>query len=727
MSRFWNSYPMFRLIIPFALGIILAIGFGNLGIFTALDLIVIPGGLFLLTLVAHLLPVYRLRWLTGLTIYCFLLVSGYSLTIIRTPLYQQTHFMNHPIPGQQFILQVGEPPIEKARSVRVIGNVKYLIDTAGTIKSTGKILVYLQKDSLSMGLQYGDLLILYAPVSEVGAPANPHQFNYKRYLANSGIYFQAYADNKSWKKMAGSRTNPLLEFSYNIRQKMLIILESTALTGDEFAVAAAILLGYDENMEPELRESYAGAGAMHVLCVSGLHVGVIFFILSYLLKGLDKRKKARLFKVIVLLLSIWVYALITGLSPSVLRASVMFSFFAVREYGKHKSNPYNILAASAFLLLLIDPFIITKVGFQLSYAAVLAIIALFNPIYKIVVFKNVIFDNIWKLLVVSLAAQIGTFPIAVYYFHQFPLYFFLTNLIVIPLVWLVIYIGIFVLVSSFIWQLLSLKLSAIFYVLLWILNTSVAWINDFPDAKIDGLILSVPQIILIYGSLILITRFFIRKHGKYLVVSMVLILLLVTSFVFNRYDRMQQRKLVVYDVPGHTALDVFWGRNLIAFSDSVLIEENAKVDYNIQPNRVFSGSEGILHIPFESKAISANLTDHLPVRLIDDNFLLTGNKRIVIIDDRFEDYRPANPMQVDLVILRNNPKISIDRIMQLFRFQQMVFDASNWRWKVKEWRKKCMDADIDFHDVKSDGAFEYEIEPQNRNRLVQLYHDANQL
>ena len=280
MSRFWNSYPMFRLIIPFAAGIILAIRFDMPGFLESIYLIILPVSFFLLAIITHLFPTYKFRWLTGLSIYLFLLVSGYSMTILRTPSLRQSHFESYLNAGQQFVLKVVEPPEEKLKSVRVVGKLKYLNDSTGLQKVSGKILAYFEKDSLSMALQYGDVILLDPVISKVDPPENPHQFNYQRFLSNSGIYHQAYVKSDSWERIRNGFVNPVIGLSHRIRQKMLSVLNETALSGDEFAVAAAILLGYDEKMEPELRESYSGAGAMHVLCVSGLHVGVIFFILS---------------------------------------------------------------------------------------------------------------------------------------------------------------------------------------------------------------------------------------------------------------------------------------------------------------------------------------------------------------------------------------------------------------------------------------------------------------
>ncbi len=310
-------------------------------------------------------------------------------------------------------------------------------------------------------------------------------------------------------------TRPIFQISYKGRQKMLEMLVSNGIAGDEFAVVSAILLGYNENLEPEFRAKYADAGALHVLCVSGLHVGIVFALIELFLTFLNRRKSTSIIRLVIILLCIWCYAFITGLSTSVQRASVMFSFLAFRQIGKYHSNPYNLLATSAFVLLLINPYIFNKIGFQLSYVAVVAIIALSNPIYSLVAIKNKFFDAIWKLLVVSYTAQVGTFPLSIYYFHQFPNYFFLTNLLIIPSVWLIIYTGIITLAVSVIWSWPAAKISFLLNLMLMALYTSVSFIDELPFSKAEFLVLYLPQVLMLYGLIILTTQFFVNRKAHF--------------------------------------------------------------------------------------------------------------------------------------------------------------------------------------------------------------------
>lgn len=694
---------MFRLIVPFAIGIITAILFGNVDFIQIQTIFITTSILFLASLLSNIFSSFKYQWLSGLCFYLFLFSAGYGLTVIQDPYQDKLHFSNFQIHNDRYLIRISEPPQEKANSIRAIGKVLYVEDSVNWENANGSILLYFEKDSTSKSLKYGDLVFFNSGVNIVGGPANPHQFNYKRYLAFSGIYHQAYIKSRNWHLIASGFVNPVYKFSYQARKKMLDMLSSKGITGDEFAIVSAILLGYDENLEPELRAKYAGAGALHVLCVSGLHVGVVFALMEFFLAFLSRRKSGRVIRLIVILLSIWCYAFITGLSPSVQRASVMFSFLAFRQIGKHQSNSYNLLAASAFVLLLANPYIITKIGFQLSYAAVIAIMALFNPVYKLIPIKNKFIDSVWKLLVVSFAAQLGTFPLSVYYFHQFPNYFFLTNLIVIPLVWLIIYTGIITLAVSLVWNLLATKISFLLNLLLLSLNTSVSFIDSLPFSKMESLVLYFPQMLIMYGLIVITTRFLIRKNGSLLIVSLIFCIALAATFILNLHEINRQQKIIVYQVNNHTAIDICNGRKIQYLADSTMAQNNKAFDFNIKNNRIYSGCRLVNEINPDDILHQKELGQG--VKFISKYFFEAAGKRIVVIGNDFNPEIPASKLKVDYLILRDNPKVKFDDINKIFEFKYLIFDSSNSWWLSKEWTEGLKGQGIKIHNTRVDGAF----------------------
>lgn len=701
--RFWNPYPFFRMIVPFVAGTGLAIFAGKPGF----DLnFAIPATLLVLfafALLSHLRASYRWRWLTGFSIYLLLFFTGYSYTLVRASWFSGNYFQYHKNEKSHFVVRITEPPLEKPNSYRIVAKVENVSDSSGWKNVSGNVLLYIEKDDDAGKLKYGDILLIKSPIEETKPPTNPHQFDFKKYLANNGIYHQAYLRADQWKTTGENKTNPIFRFSFGVQAKMLEILAQNNLTGNEYSVAGAVLLGYDENMEPELRQYYAGSGALHVLSVSGLHVGIIFFIMSFLLSPLNRRKKLRLVKVTVLLASIWVYAFITGLSPSVMRASVMFSLFSLREGTNLKTNPYNVVAGSAFIILAINPFIITNVGFQLSYSAVTGIIALYNPLYQLLAFKNKAADYLWSLVAVSIAAQIGTFPLSVHYFHQFPVHFLLTNIIVIPLVWVITYLGVIVLAVSVVWQYLASKLGVVLSFLIWLMNKTVEWINLLPAAVLEGLTLSVLGVVVVYGFFVLMTRFFVTKKSGFLVAALSALSFLAGMGLLRQYQVVKQQKMVVYDVRGHSVIDVFAGNKVFALSDTAAFSEERPIDFAAKNNRVFSGGKMTAGFLFEIPEKEEN-TDKKPYWR-SGNFFTAGGFTIAIIDRNSPFYKPKNPLTVDFVILRGNPRLGMDEISRLFNFKMLVFDSSNSRWNVKKWIEACKKMNIPFYDVGGAGAF----------------------
>ncbi|MCD4696616.1 MAG: ComEC family competence protein, partial [Bacteroidales bacterium] len=479
---------------------------------------------------------------------------------------------------------------ERPNSFKTIAKVKLAGDKNKPEKTTGKIMVYFEKGENAEKLNYGDLIVLNGRISEIPSPRNPGEFNYQRYLSNKGIYHSVFLKSENWGLIHKRNTFSLKAMGINIREKLLVILKDNGISGDEFAVASAILLGYDENLDAELKRQFSGAGAMHILCVSGLHVGIVYVILNGLLFFMNRKRSLRVIKVFILILLIWFYALITGFSPSVLRASTMFSFIILGRSVKRKTNIYNMLAASAFLLLVINPYILWEVGFQLSYLAVTGIVLLFKPVYGIFIPRNIILDKVWQITVVSLAATVATFPLSIYYFDQFPNLFLLTNLVAIPASILILYSGLAVIGFSFI-PAISNLFGTILSLILKGLTISVGWIEGLSFATTRGIYITSIELILILLILASLYRVIIAKNkmpGTYLVV---LLFILSISFTNRRISNLHQEKIVVYHVNRFPAIEFIKGKKSVLLTDSLLIQNPTNLEYAIRGNQTKQGIE----------------------------------------------------------------------------------------------------------------------------------------
>ncbi|MCD4665831.1 MAG: competence protein ComEC family protein [Bacteroidales bacterium] len=695
--KFWHQYPFIRLIIPIIAGIVSAISVDkplHIPVAVTIGILVLY---FLLVFVFSKLSSYKYRWLSGILINIILIIIGYEITILNTPKFNKNNISALTEKSQEFIVRVTEPVSEKPNSYKIVVEALYYKDSLEWNITSGKAILYLEKDSLAREIGYGDKMIIQTKLNEIKPPQNPGEFNYKRYLANKGTYNQSYIKSKNWLIIDNNGGNPIKALGISIRTKFLKILESQNIKGKEFAVASAILLGYDDKLDSEQQKEFAGAGAMHILCVSGLHVGIIYVILNNLLLFMDKKRWARFLKVFMLLLLIWIYALITGFSPSVLRASTMFSFIILGRSMKRKPNIYNSLAASAFLLLAINPYIITQVGFQLSYIAVIGIVMIYKPVYNVFIPGNWLLRKIWQITVVSIAATISTFPLSIYYFHQFPNLFLVTNLIAIPASMLIIYTGLIVLLTSPVPVISGLFAKALTGII-WFLNFSVKWIEGLPFSTIQGIYINFFEMVLIFGLLISLIILLLQRRKLIIYYSIVCFAILMLSFTFGKFQNLNRQSIVVYNINKSSSLDFIDGKQCYLLADSLLLKDKNKQAYHIQNNRWQSGVDQDKIFDIRNDQIADG---HLLKR---NNFIQFFDKRLLIIDPLFKFYPFNKKIKVDYIVISQNPKIKISDLKGCIDFSQVIFDSSNSGWRIKKWSKECQESGTNFYDVKQMGA-----------------------
>ena len=354
---------------------------------------------------------------------------------------------------------------------------KYVIDILEIdgIPSKGKSLLNIEKDSTKTTLKVDAVFITKTDFKDLIHPLNPHQFDYKKYLEKKYIYHQLFISNETLLKVS-SNTHTIFGIANNLRDYINSKLEPYHFKPDELAIINALLLGQRQDISPDVYSSYTNAGAIHILAVSGLHVGIILLILTFVLKPLERFKYGRLIKTIILVLFLWSFTLIAGLSASVTRAVTMFSIVAIAINLKRPTNIYNTLAISVFIILLFKPLFLFDVGFQLSYLAVFAIVAIDPYLYNLWRPKNWVIDKYWHTLTITISAQFGIIPISLYYFHQFPGLFFISNLVIIPLLGIILGFGILVILLAVI-NILPQFMASIFGYVISVMNNFVGWVS----------------------------------------------------------------------------------------------------------------------------------------------------------------------------------------------------------------------------------------------------------
>jgi len=478
--------------------------------------------------------------------------------------------------AQYYQVRINEPPEVKSKSVKIIVDV---ISRNDTIVS-GKALMYVKKDEHSIGLKYGDVLLMKSEFTESRSNGNPFEFNYPNYLKLFDIYHQGFLDSGKWLTISNSQ-NKLFKITYEISGYLSNVINESNLNAENKAIAKALLIGQKDDLSKEVLRTYSSAGAMHVLAVSGLHVGIVMLILMFILKPIKRFRSGKMIFLLTVLFGVWFYAFVTGLSPSVLRSSLMFSFIVVGKELERETSVYQSILVSALFLLIVDPLVLFKVGFQLSYLAVLGVVYIQPKIYRLFYIKYKPIDYLWQISSVSIAAQLATFPLGLYYFHQFPNFFLVSNLIVIPIAGIILVLGISYLVFNEIPYLNDFILNELNGVLSF-MNSTVGWVKSLPFSITWGISIFWYEVVLIYGVLILFVFSFTLKKGKLLIMSFFTCIVVLGLLMFRSNATNKKNEIVVYNIKDDVAIDVFYGdKNLFLSSDSLVNNED-KLLFNIK-------------------------------------------------------------------------------------------------------------------------------------------------
>lgn len=693
--------PLARLLVPFTAGIIAYLtAFYSLPSKTFLYTYLL---LFILGILARRFfsSVFAGRWVFGAWAFVFLFTAGYHFSQNHNQLRHPDHFSRFADAGGSLLLKVKEPVSEKANSFQVIAGVEQVVGGSLQQNVSGKLLLYLEKDSLAAGLRYGDYLLVENDFRQVQAPRNPGEFDYRQFLAHRNIFHQAWRPSGTWQKTGENKGFFVVKRALAMREQALEVFSKQGLGDREFAVVSALVLGYREYLDEDLQREFAGAGAMHVLCVSGLHVGIIYLVMMFVLGFLGRFRRGRIVQTGLVILMLWFYAAITGFSPSVLRATIMFSFVAVGQGLGRLTSVYNNLAASALLLMMINPWIVTQVGFQMSYLAVISIVALQPFFYGLLSFRNFWLDKAWALLCVSLAAQLATAPLSLYYFHQFPNYFLITNLIVVPLAGFVIYAAMGALLFSAV-PLLGALAGKVLFGLVFLMHRSVHFIEGLPYSTLNGMYVNLPEVVGLLLVLLFLGLFLVEGRRRILLLAMLSMLLVMASFSFRSIRNLQHQSLVVYAVNRVGAIDFIHGKRAVCLLCGDPEAQAEKIVYQTQGNRLRLGVRNVLQVQVSGKETSLVSENHFSRKAF---FIRFGDKHLFLLDQDCPKEFPKPGLPIDYLIISYNPRHDPQKILECLQPGLVLIDASNYNWITRRWKEACEEAGIACWPVYEKGAF----------------------
>ncbi|NIM34938.1 MAG: DUF4131 domain-containing protein [Hydrotalea flava] len=682
--------PMLRLLVPFMAGILLQYHFS----ITFLTLLVGGLGGCLLLTAFQLLPLawrYHWFWVKGCILQFIFIVLGMSVYTLQV---QQTQPAPLLQPGKQEILvQFDEPLTERDKTYKGVATLQQQIVKGRPQMAKGKIILYFQKDTALLrhipAIQAGTLLLMQATVQPIANSGNPGAFNYIAWCHRKGIYYQSFVPMRQCVVVTGGHLSTLQTTLWQLRKGVLQILDKYIPDKDARGVAAALLIGYRNYLDRELVQAYSNVGVVHIIAISGLHLGMIYGLLFFLLAPLERSAKWRPVKYCLMLSVIWLFTAIAGGVPSIARSAVMFSFIILGQWLNRNTHIYNNLAASAFFLLLYNPFNLWDVGFQLSYAAVLSIV-LFQPIIQQQLNWPGLLKKIGQLMAITLAAQILTLPISWYHFHQFPVYFLLANIWVVPLSGLLLY-GLMALLLVHSWPAVAVLFGKFLNNGIEWMNAGITAIDHWPHAVWGGIQINAWQtgcvIIVIAGM----GYWFLQKKIAGIYWALLATLLFAGIRSADLLEKQQQTKLIVYQVPKTTAIDIIQGRNCRFIGAPEFLQNGYLRNFHLQPSR-------ILHRIQTIQVLDTQLTAPKIITL--------QQKQIVWLNNRLTlPSLPAPSIHPEVVILSQNPNVSLLEIHRQWPCKQFVADGSNSLWKINQWKKEAEALHLRLHSIPESGAF----------------------
>ncbi|MNQ11794.1 ComEC family competence protein [compost metagenome] len=668
------DFPLAKITIAFTLGIV-ASYYLHFSVSTITFLVLSGFIAFCITFFWHLKQ-NKKSILLGVLSYFLSFCTG-AFTIVSHAENLQKDNYTHCKPAfekkQSFILLLREKLKSNDYSDRYIG----LVKTISGKPYSGKVIVNIQKDSSNNHLIIGNNIKIQTVLQQNSPSKNPNQFDYSQYLADRQIYAQIYCQKKEILVSKTIQKN-IWYYCAKLHSRIISNLEKSNFNKAEMNVALALILGQQQEISQDIIQDYQYSGATHILSVSGLHVGFIMLFITFILKPFPNTKKGSFIKLASILISLAGFAIISGLSPSVLRSVVMFSFLAIGNHLRRNGNIYHTLLVSILLILLFEPYFLFDVGFQLSYIALFFILWL-QPILKnIYKPKNKLTVYIWEALTVSFAAQIGTLPLCLYYFHQFPGLFFVTNIIILPVLSFIMIAGILVMIIA-IFTSPPLFITIIFEKSIYLLNLMIHAVASVDSFVIRGISFNLYHL-WAFSLLIISTIIWIKKPNfSKLIFLLISIITIQLAFLLTKIETEKEEELIVYNERNSTLISKRLGKNLVLFARDSVIENNRNVNSYLVGNSI---------VLSKIKAIK--------------NVLYFKNTKILIIDSSKTFSEKIKP---DVLILTQTSKINLDRILQNLQPKIVIADGSNSNSIQKYWKKSCLKKNIPFHSTKEKGYY----------------------
>ncbi len=615
----------------------------------------------------------------GMALYFVFFSIGISTTIIHNDSFKQnhySHFETYFSKEHQIKVTIHEKLKNSVNNSRYIAKINTIDDKL----VSGKIMLHIKNDSLTPILLAGTQILVEDQLVKNFKPNNPDQFDFGSYLESKNVYAQLFTQ-ASHIKVNPNVTKNIWYYTGKFRNTIIENLRKSGFKKEELAVITALILGQQQEISQEILRDYQYAGAVHILSVSGLHVGFILLFITFLLQPLPKNTIGNYTRLIVIITSLWLFAIVAGLAPSVVRSATMFSFLAFGLFLNRSTYVFHTMTVSLFLILLIEPLFLFDIGFQLSYVALFFILWLQPLLRNLWLPKNIILKYFWDILTVSFAAQIGAMPLSIYYFHQFPGLFFVTNLVLIPFLSVIMGLGLLLMIlASFNW--VPILLSKTVEICISLINFFIKTIASVEAFVIKDIPLSLNLLFASYLVIFSAIIWFKKPNYSKLIITVVMLFFFQVIFVTTQWKEQKTKEFIVFNTKKNTILANRNGKTISFYTKDTL----SKNSFEQQMIQSYS---------------TANFCKIDTIRIIKNNYYFLDKKIFVL--DKSAIY--PTDQQVDILILTNSPKINLERLIVSSKPKMIVADASNYKTYVSVWKKTCLEQKIPFHSTYEKGFY----------------------
>ncbi|UJH66305.1 ComEC/Rec2 family competence protein [Allomuricauda sp. SCSIO 65647] len=543
----------------------------------------------------------------------------------------------------------------------------------------GTIVVNISRETIPKRLYVDDEFVAYGKLNTINPPLNPHQFDYRDYLRKQGIFHELRIGSGQLVQFE-RQTTTVYGLAQNLRQKIISKLKQHDFGSDEVSVMQALLLGERSELSGETYDNYKNAGAVHILAISGLHIGILLLLLQLLLTPLESLPHGKTLKLVTILVCLWGFAFVAGLSPSIVRAVTMFSFVAYAMQLNRPTNTFNTIVWSMFFILLFKPLFLFQVGFQMSYAAVFAIVWLYPKLQRFWEPKGFLPKRVWQLVSVSVAAQLGVLPLSLFHFHQFPALFFISNLVVVPFLGVILGGGMLVIALALLNALPPILVTG-YNTIIKGMNTIIGFVAQQETFLFTNISFDVVQMLLAYVIIFALVFTLTRPKFKNIMALGSSVILFQVWVIVQTTRHKEKESLLVAHQTKNSMILHHKGDVVVIYSATGKEAKNRIVTDYVVGERIDSVSS-----------------------LLMQNSYHLGNKMLYVMDSL-----GVYPKQTDYLLITQSPRINLERLIDSLKPVQIIADGSNYNGHVARWRQTCLKRKIPFHHTGEKGAYFYDL------------------